>query len=152
VNCGAIPLLVVAAHRDIGSLSDPTLQQLASLPEAAQHASEIVPQALSVKAVARWLATVFRTQRGDDRPRHADPREDGRQPALCMSFSAASSMTGWWCITNIRTSGITICRRSAPGITPKTVTLVLEQLEELPDETRRLLGSAPVSAARARWR
>ena len=62
VNCGAIPLLVVVAHRDIGSLSDPTLQQqLASLPEAAQHASEIVPQALSVKAVARWLATVFRT-------------------------------------------------------------------------------------------
>ncbi|BCT12482.1 hypothetical protein R1TS_05100 [Enterobacter cloacae] len=86
VNCGAIPLLVVVAHRDIGSLSDPTLQQqLASLPEAAQHASEIVPQALSVKAVARWLAGdgVSHPQRGDDRPCHPDPREDGRKPAFC---------------------------------------------------------------------
>jgi predicted ATPase len=36
--------------------------------------------------------------------------------------------------------------------TENVVTLVLEQLEELPDETRRLLGSIACSAARARWR
>lgn len=58
--CGAIPLLVVVAHRDLSSLSDPSLQAaLASLPEAAQHAMTIVPQPLSVKAVARWLGGFF---------------------------------------------------------------------------------------------
>ncbi len=58
--CGAIPLLVVVAHRDLSSLSDPSLQTaLASLPEAAQHAMTIVPQPLSVKAVARWLGGFF---------------------------------------------------------------------------------------------
>ncbi len=58
--CGAIPLLVVVAHRDLSSLSEPTLQTaLASLPEAAQHATTIVPQPLSVKAVARWLGGFF---------------------------------------------------------------------------------------------
>ncbi|STD25620.1 PAS sensor protein [Enterobacter asburiae] len=60
MNCGAVPLLVVAAHRDISAVPDAALQALlAGLPEAAQNASEIVPQALSVKAVARWLATYF---------------------------------------------------------------------------------------------
>ena len=62
-TCGAIPLLLVVAHRDIASLSDPALQQqLASLPASAQHAIEIIPQPLTVKAVARWLGTLFRVR------------------------------------------------------------------------------------------
>lgn len=84
VNSGAIPLLVVVAHRDICSLSDATLQALlTSLPEAALNASEIVPQALSVKAVARWLATLFRTRSTATSDLATLIHENRGQPALC---------------------------------------------------------------------
>ena len=134
----------MVAHRDIASLSDPALQQqLASLPASAQHAIEIIPQPLTVKAVARWLGTLFRVRSATTTDLATLIHEKtGGNPLFVHEFSAALLMTGWWCITSIRINGSTICRRSAPGITPKMSSpRVLEKLEEMPDETRRLLGS-----------
>ncbi|EIY5101882.1 trifunctional serine/threonine-protein kinase/ATP-binding protein/sensor histidine kinase [Klebsiella variicola] len=145
LNCGAIPLLVVVAHRDIGSLSAPWLQQmLASLPEVAQNAFEIVPQTLSVKAVARWLATVFRT-----RTRSAATADlatlihekTGGNPLFVHEF-----------FRRIVDDGLVVHNKyqdkwhydlqaiRARHYTENVVTLVLEKLEEMPDETRHLLG------------
>lgn len=144
VTCGAIPLLLVVAHRDIGSLSEPTLQQqLASLPEAAQNATEIVPQALSVKAVARWLATIFRARSAATTDLATLIHEKtGGNPLFVHEF-----------FRRIVDDGLVVHNKyqdkwhydlqaiRARHYTENVVTLVLEQLEELPDETRRLLGS-----------
>ena len=144
VNSGAIPLLVVVAHRDICSLSDATLQALlTSLPEAALNASEIVPQALSVKAVARWLATLFRTRSTATSDLATLIHEKtGGNPLFVHEF-----------FRRIVDDGLVVHNKyqdkwhydlqaiRARHYTENVVTLVLEQLEELPDETRRLLGS-----------
>lgn len=144
VNSGAIPLLVVVAHRDIYSLSDATLQALlTSLPEAALNASEIVPQALSVKAVARWLATLFRTRSTATSDLATLIHEKtGGNPLFVHEF-----------FRRIVDDGLVVHNKyqdkwhydlqaiRARHYTENVVTLVLEQLEELPDETRRLLGS-----------
>jgi PAS domain S-box-containing protein len=144
MNCGAVPLLVVAAHRDISAVTDAALQALlASLPEAAQNASEIVPQALSVKAVARWLGTVFRTRSAATTDLATLIHEKtGGNPLFVHEF-----------FRRIVDDGLVVHNKyqdkwhydlqaiRARHYTENVVTLVLEQLEELPDETRRLLGS-----------
>ncbi len=144
MNCGAVPLLVVAAHRDISAVPDAALQALlAGLPEAAQNASEIVPQALSVKAVARWLATVFRTRSAATTDLATLIHEKtGGNPLFVHEF-----------FRRIVDDGLVVHNKyqdkwhydlqaiRARHYTENLVTLVLEQLEELPDETRRLLGS-----------
>lgn len=58
-----------------------------------------------------------------------------------QEFYAASSMTDWWCTTNIRKWHYDLRAIRARHYTENVVTLVLEQLKEMPDETRRLLGS-----------
>jgi predicted ATPase len=84
VNCGAIPLLVVVAHRDIGSLSDATLQRCWRACRRRRKRERDCPAgAFGESRGALAGDGVSHPQRGDDRPRHADPREDGRQPALC---------------------------------------------------------------------
>jgi predicted ATPase len=137
------PLLVVAAP-GYQRVSDAALQALlASLPEAAQNASEIVPQALSVKAVARWLATVFRTRSAATTDLATLIHEKtGGNPLFVHEF-----------FRRIVDDGLVVHNKyqdkwhydlqaiRARHYTENVVTLVLEQLEELPDETRRLLGS-----------
>ena len=142
--CGAIPLLVVVAHRDLSSLSDPTLQTaLASLPEAAQHATTIVPQPLSVKAVARWLGEIF----------HARSTGTADLATLIHEKTGGNPLFVQEFFRRIVDDGLVVHNKyqgkwhydlqaiRARHYTENVVTLVLEQLEEMPDETRRLLGS-----------
>ena len=143
-TCGAIPLLLVVAHRDIASLSDPALQQqLASLPASAQHAIEIIPQPLTVKAVARWLGTLFRVRSATTTDLATLIHEKtGGNPLFVHEF-----------FRRIVDDGLVVHNKyqdkwqydlqaiRARHYTENVVTLVLEKLEEMPDETRRLLGS-----------
>lgn len=142
--CGAIPLLVVVAHRDLSSLSDPTLQiALASLPEAAQYATTIVPQPLSVKAVARWLGGIF----------HARSSGTADLATLIHEKTGGNPLFVQEFFRRIVDDGLVVHNKyqakwhydlqaiRARHYTENVVTLVLEQLKEMPDETRRLLGS-----------
>lgn len=143
VTCGAIPLLVVVAHRDIGSLSDTVLQnQLESLAESAQNVVGITPQPLSVKAVARWLGTVFRARSATTDLAILIHEKTGGNPLFVHEF-----------FRRIVDDGLVIHNKyqdrwqydlqaiRARHYTENVVTLVLEQLEEMPEATRRLLGS-----------
>jgi len=144
VTCGAIPLLVVVAHRDIGSLSDAFLQkQLASLPESAQNATTIIPQPLTVKAVARWLGSIFHVRSASTADLATLIHEKtGGNPLFVHEF-----------FRRIVDDGLVVHSKyqdkwqydlqaiRARHYTENVVTLVLEQLKEMPEETRRLLGS-----------
>jgi hypothetical protein len=143
VNCGAIPLLVVVAHRDICSLSDATCKRCWRVCRRRRKRERDCP-AGAVRESGGALAGdgVSHPQRGDDRPRHADPREDGGNPLFVHEF-----------FRRIVDDGLVVHNKyqdkwhydlqaiRARHYTENVVTLVLEQLEELPDETRRLLGS-----------
>lgn len=144
VTCGSIPLLVVVAHRDIGSLSDAFLQkQLESLPEAAQNATAILPQPLSVKAVARWLGGIF----------HARSASTTDLATLIHEKTGGNPLFVHEFFRRIVDDGLVIHNKyqdkwrydlqaiRARHYTENVVTLVLEQLKEMPEETRRLLGS-----------
>lgn len=142
--CGAIPLLVVVAHRDLSSLSEPTLQTaLASLPEAAQHATTIVPQPLSVKAVARWLGGIFHTRStGTADLATLIHEKTGGNPLFVQEFFRRIVDDGL--VVHNKYQGkwhYDLQAIRARHYTENVVTLVLEQLKEMPDETRRLLGS-----------
>ncbi|QMV75989.1 AAA family ATPase [Enterobacter hormaechei] len=141
--CGAIPLLVVVAHRDLSSLSDPTLQTaLASLPEAAQYATTIVPHPLSVKAVARWLGGIF----------HARSSGTADLATLIHEKTGGNPLFVQEFFRRIVDDGLVVHNKyqgkwhydlqaiRARHYTENVVTLVLEQLKEMPVETRRLLG------------
>ena len=142
--CGAIPLLVVVAHRDLSSLSDPSLQTaLASLPEAAQHAMTIVPQPLSVKAVARWLGGIFHARStGTSDLATLIHEKTGGNPLFVQEFFRRIVDDGL--VVHNKYQGkwhYDLQAIRARHYTENVVTLVLEQLKEMPDETRRLLGS-----------
>ncbi|HCD2233282.1 TPA: AAA family ATPase [Enterobacter hormaechei] len=142
--CGAIPLLVVVAHRDLSSLSEPTLQTaLANLPEAAQHATTIVPQPLSVKAVARWLGGIFHTRStGTADLATLIHEKTGGNPLFVQEFFRRIVDDGL--VVHNKYQGkwhYDLQAIRARHYTENVVTLVLEQLKEMPDETRRLLGS-----------
>ncbi|MCU6665638.1 trifunctional serine/threonine-protein kinase/ATP-binding protein/sensor histidine kinase [Silvania hatchlandensis] len=144
INVSNVPLLMVVAYRDASSLPDNALQQqLASLHRASRNTTELRPEALSVKAVSRWLANIFHTRSAST----ADLAElihqkTGGNPLFVHEFFRRIVDDGLvthnkyqdkWCydLHAIRTR----------HYTENVVTLVLQQLEEMPEETRRLLGS-----------
>jgi len=144
LTCGAIPLLVVVAHRDIGSLSDTVLQnELMSLSASAQNATAIAPQPLSVKAVARWLGGIF----------HARSASTADLASLIHEKTGGNPLFVQEFFRRIVDDGLVVHNKyqdkwqydlqaiCARHYTENVVTLVLEQLEEMPEETRRLLGS-----------
>ena len=154
VTCGAIPLLLVVAHRDIGSLSEPTLQQqLASLPEAAQNATEIVPQALSVKAVARWLATIFRARSAATTDLATLIHENRGNPLFVHEF-----------FRRIVDDGLVVHNKyqdkwhydlqaiRARHYTENVVTRCLSSSKSCPTRRAACWAASPALAARARWR
>jgi len=143
-HAGGVPLLMVVAHRDAGSLPDSALhQQLAGLQLASRNTVELRPEPLSVKAVSRWLANIFHTRSASTADLAALIHEKtGGNPLFVHEFFRRIVDDGlvvhnkyqdkWHCdLAAIR----------ARHYTENVVTLVLKQLEELPDETRRLLGS-----------
>lgn len=143
-TAGAIPLLVVVAHRDLASLADAAQQaQLASLTDAAQTATALTPQPLSEKAVARWLGEMFHVRSGSTADLAALIHEKtGGNPLFVHEF-----------FRRIVDDGLVVHNKHqdrwqydlqairARHYTENVVTLVLKQLEEMPEATRRLLGS-----------
>ncbi|ENA0609869.1 AAA family ATPase [Enterobacter bugandensis] len=144
VTCGAVPLLVVVAHRESGPLSEPFQQNpLASLPEAAQNATRITPQPLSVKAVARWLGGIF----------HARSASTADLASLIHQKTGGNPLFVHEFFRRIVDDGLVVHNKyqdkwrydlqaiRARHYTENVATLMLEQLKEMPEETRRLLGS-----------
>ncbi|MFW0880037.1 trifunctional serine/threonine-protein kinase/ATP-binding protein/sensor histidine kinase [Cronobacter dublinensis] len=138
-NCAAVPLLMVVACRH-----DPTQDEpLAGLTLAAAHTTTLRPTPLSVKAVARWLANLLQTTPASAADLAALIHEKtGGNPLFVQEFfrrivddglvTYHTHPTRWsWSLPAIRTR----------HYTENVVTLVLQQLEELPPETQKLLGS-----------
>jgi len=139
-----MPLLMVVAHRDACSLPDNTLhQQLANLHLASRNNTGLRPEPLSVKAVSRWLANIFHTRSASTADLAGLIHEKtGGNPLFVHEFFRRIVDDGlvthnkyqdkWhYDLHAIRTR----------HYTENVVTLVLQQLEEMPEETRRLLGS-----------
>ncbi|MDI6439459.1 trifunctional serine/threonine-protein kinase/ATP-binding protein/sensor histidine kinase [Cronobacter dublinensis] len=138
-NCAAVPLLMVVACRH-----DPTQDEpLAGLTLAAPHTTMLRPTPLSVKAVARWLSNLLQTTPACAADLAALIHEKtGGNPLFVQEFfrrivddglvTYHTHQTRWsWSLQAIRTR----------HYTENVVTLVLQQLEELPPETQKLLGS-----------
>ncbi|MWL73330.1 histidine kinase, partial [Escherichia coli] len=104
---------------------------------------ELRPEALSVKAVSRWLADIFHTRSASTADLAGLIHEKtGGNPLFAHEFFRRIVDDGLvthnkyqdrWCydLEAIR----------ARHYTENVVTLVLQQLEEMPEETRHLLGS-----------
>lgn len=144
LTSGPIPLLTVVAHRESAAPGESVLQQqLASLPDAAAKVTRVVPQPLNVKAVARWLAAIFHTRSACVMDLATLIHEKtGGNPLFVNEFFRRIVDDGlvvhnkyqdrWhYDLHAIRTR----------HYTENVVTLMLQQLKELPQETRRLLGS-----------
>ncbi|URN99783.1 AAA family ATPase [Leclercia adecarboxylata] len=139
-----VPLLMVVAHRDACPVPDGSLyQQLANLHRASRNTTELRPEPLSVKAVSRWLANIFHTRSASTADLAGLIHEKtGGNPLFVHEFFRRIVDDGlvthnkyqdkWhYDLHAIRTR----------HYTENVVTLVLQQLEEMPEETRRLLGS-----------
>lgn len=134
-----VPILLVVAYRDASALEQP----LANLHRASRNTTELRPEALSVKAVSRWLADIFHTRSASTADLAGLIHEKtGGNPLFVHEFFRRIVDDGLvthnkyqdkWCydLGAIR----------ARHYTENVVTLVLQQLEEMPEETRRLLGS-----------
>ncbi len=143
-NASNVPLLLVVAHRDVCPVPDSTLhQQLANLHRISRNTTELCPEPLSVKAVSRWLASIFHTRSASTADLAGLIHEKtGGNPLFVHEFFRRIVDDGlvthnkyqdkWhYDLHAIRTR----------HYTENVVTLVLQQLEEMPEETRRLLGS-----------
>jgi predicted ATPase/signal transduction histidine kinase len=141
---GSVPLLMVVAHRDACSLPDNVLHnQLASLHRASRNTTELRPEPLSVKAVSRWLASIFHTRSANTADLAGLIHEKtGGNPLFVHEFFRRIVDDGL--VTHNKYQDKWHYDLHAIRIrhyTENVVTLVLQQLEEMPEETRRLLGS-----------
>ena len=134
-----LPMLMVVAYRDDSAHE----LSLANLQRASRNTVELRPEALSVKAVSRWLADIFHTRSASTADLAGLIHEKtGGNPLFVHEFFRRIVDDGLvthnkyqdrWCydLEAIR----------ARHYTENVVTLVLQQLEEMPEETRHLLGS-----------
>lgn len=141
---GSVPLLMVVAHRDACSLPDNALHnQLASLHRVSRNTTELRPEPLSVKAVSRWLASIFHTRSANTADLAGLIHEKtGGNPLFVHEFFRRIVDDGL--VTHNKYQDKWHYDLHAIRIrhyTENVVTLVLQQLEEMPEETRRLLGS-----------
>lgn len=143
-NSAALPLLMVIALRD-GAVPDKSgvSGALGQLSDAAQRLKTITPAPLSVKAIARWLADVFQ-QRSADTPDLARliHEKTGGNPLFLHEFLKRIVEDGL--VTHSKYQGkwhYDLAAIQARHYTENVVSLVLQQLEKMPPETRRLLGS-----------
>ncbi len=140
----ALPLLMVVSHRDLPSLQDEAFTAaLSRLHTAARQTVACVPQPLSGKAIARWLAIIFQTRPASTLDLATLIHEKtGGNPLFAHAFFkrivedglvSHNSYQGRWHydLAAIRTR----------YYSENVVSLVMLQLEQMPDETRTLLGS-----------
>lgn len=132
-----VPLLMVVAHRDACPVPDGSLyQQLANLHRASRNTTELRPEPLSVKAVSRWLANIFHTRSASTADLAGLIHEKtGGNPLFVHEFFRRIVDDGlvthnkyqdkWhYDLHAIRTR----------HYTENVVTLVLQQLEEMPED------------------
>ncbi|SEK97129.1 PAS domain S-box-containing protein [Kosakonia sacchari] len=139
----ALPLLMVVSHRDLPSLGDETFATaLARLRSAARRTTACEPQPLSAKAVARWLAIVFQTRAAStvDLAKLIHEKTGGN-PLFAHEFFkrivedglvSHNSYQGRW--------HYDLAAIHARYYSENVISLVLQQLEQMPDETRTLLA------------
>lgn len=143
-NGATLPLLMVVACRDdASSLPSGIAEALSRLPDAAQRSRSIVPAPLSVKAVAGWLADMFQ-KRSADTPDLARliHEKTGGNPLFLQEFFKRIVDDGL--VTHNKYQGkwhYDLAAIRARHYTENVVSLVLQQLEKMPQETRRMLGS-----------
>lgn len=106
-------------------------------------ADTFVPQPLSVKAVARWLGGIFHARStGTSDLATLIHEKTGGNPLFVQEFFRRIVDDGL--VVHNKYQGkwhYDLQAIRARHYTENVVTLVLEQLKEMPDETRRLLGS-----------
>ncbi|AHY08041.1 ATP-binding sensor histidine kinase [Serratia plymuthica] len=143
-NSDALPLLLVVALRDPSSTDNLSASEaLGRLRDAAQRKIDIIPAPLSVKAVARWLADVFQRRSTDtlDLARLIHEKTGGN-PLFVHEFFKRIVDDGL--VTHNKYQGkwyYDVPTIQARHYTENVVGLVLQQLEKMPEETRKLLGS-----------
>ncbi len=139
-----LPLLMVVAHRDEAILPDGNfLTQLAQMRSAANLAMDVRPAPLSVKALSRWLAGILHCRPSATcELAQAIHEKTGGNPLFTWEFFrramedeliARQRHTGKWQY-NLNAIRARHYMENVAG-------LVLQQLETMPKETRRLLGS-----------
>ncbi|WP_039058416.1 AAA family ATPase [Enterobacter sp. Bisph1] len=139
----AVPLLMVVSHQDLASLEDATFAAaLTRLCSAANRVITCVPQPLSTKAIARWLAAIFQTRTASiaDLAKLVHEKTGGN-PLYVHEFSKRiieeglvthSSHQGKWQY-DLQTISARYYSENMPD-------LLLQQLVHMPPETQSLLG------------
>ncbi|MCZ4061461.1 AAA family ATPase [Pantoea sp. LMR881] len=140
----AIPLMLIVTQRDLASLPCSLIHaHLTRLRHAANNVVEIMPEPLTVKAVARWLASVLHvrasTTTGLAQLIH---EKTGGNPLFVQEFYQQAALDGL--ITSAKHTGKWSYDRKAimaRRYTENVASRVMQQLSVMPEQTKDLLGS-----------